>query len=78
MTDSPLTQAVDGAYDLSAVLTVCQAALEAADQYSDPMDIHGITAAVVRTLRDVAIPMAGNAIDALELEERKTKGVGEL
>ena len=67
MADSPLTLATDGAYDLNALLIVCQAAVETAGDAGN--ETGRIASAVARTLRDIAVPLAGQCIDALERAE---------
>ncbi len=68
-TDSPLTLAVDSAYDLNALLITCHMALDAMENYPSPSDIARIGGAVKRVLREVAAPLVGGCIDALELAE---------
>jgi hypothetical protein len=64
------SKAVDDAYSLNALLTVCHSALQDAENCS-VSDAARITGAVSRTLREVALPMVSEAIDFLETRERE-------
>lgn len=66
---SRLTKATDDAYTLSALITVCGAALEQAEN-EEGQELVSILSGVRRTLREVVSPMAGASIDALELAEK--------